>query len=101
MTDVTMIGLGAMGGALARAFLGAGHGVTVWNRTSSKSDSFLALGANGAPSITEAVKASPIIVFCIDKAEKAGRFMVNFLALKISWFSAHPGDVMRNREISK
>ena len=69
MTDVTMIGLGAMGGALARAFLGAGHGVTVWNRTSSKTDSFLALGANGAPSISEAVKASPIIVFCIDNYE--------------------------------
>lgn len=69
MTDVTMIGLGAMGGALARAFLGAGHGVTVWNRTSSKTDSFLALGANAAPSVSEAVKASPIIVFCIDNYE--------------------------------
>lgn len=36
MTDITMVGLGAMGGALARAFLGAGHATTVWNRTSSK-----------------------------------------------------------------
>ncbi len=48
MTDVTMIGLGAMGGALARAFLGAGHAVTVWNRTASKADAFLELGAIGA-----------------------------------------------------
>jgi 3-hydroxyisobutyrate dehydrogenase-like beta-hydroxyacid dehydrogenase len=69
MSDVTMIGLGAMGGALARAFLGAGHEVTVWNRTSSKTEPFLALGANGAPSISEAVESSQIIVFCIDNYE--------------------------------
>ena len=69
MTDVTMIGLGAMGSALARAFLGAGHGVTVWNRTSSKTDALLSLGACGASSISEAVKASPIIVICIDNYE--------------------------------
>jgi len=69
MTDVTMIGLGAMGGALARAFLGAGHEVTVWNRTSSKTESFLALGAYGAPNISEAVEASPIIVICVDNYE--------------------------------
>lgn len=66
MTDVTMIGLGAMGGALARAFLGAGHEVTVWNRTSSKTESLLALGAYGGPSIFGAVEASPTIVICID-----------------------------------
>ena len=69
MTDVTMIGLGAMGSALARTFLGAGHGVTVWNRTSSKMDSLLSLGASGASSISEAIQASPIIVICIDNYE--------------------------------
>ena len=69
MTDVTMLGLGAMGSALARAFLGAGHGITVWNRTPSKMDSLLALGANGTSSISEAVEASPIIVICVDNYE--------------------------------
>lgn len=69
MTDVTMIGLGAMGSALARAFLGAGHGVTVWNRTPSKMEALLSLGASGASSISEAVEASPIIVICIDNYE--------------------------------
>ncbi len=33
MIDVSQIGLGAMGSALARAFLGAGHSLCVWNRT--------------------------------------------------------------------
>ena len=69
MTDVTMIGLGAMGSALANAFLGAGHDTTVWNRTPSKMDALLALGATGASSISEAVEASPIIVFCVDNYE--------------------------------
>jgi 3-hydroxyisobutyrate dehydrogenase-like beta-hydroxyacid dehydrogenase len=66
MTDVTMIGLGAMGSALARAFLGAEHRVTVWNRTASKMEPLSALGASTASSLSEAVEASSIIVVCID-----------------------------------
>jgi len=69
MTNVTMIGLGAMGSALASAFLGAGHGVTVWNRTASKMKPLSALGASTASSLSEAVEASPIIVVCIDNYE--------------------------------
>lgn len=69
MTDLTMIGLGAMGSALARAFLGAGHSVTVWNRSASKMEPLLVLGANTVTSISEAIKASPIVVVCIDNYE--------------------------------
>ena len=36
MTDVTCVGLGLMGSALARALLAAGHEVSVWNRTPEK-----------------------------------------------------------------
>lgn len=36
MAEVTVIGLGAMGSALARAFIKAGHTVTVWNRTAAR-----------------------------------------------------------------
>ena len=71
MTDLTMIGLGAMGSALARAFIGAGHDVTVWNRTASKIEPFLVLGASGASSVSEAVAVSPIIVICIDSYESS------------------------------
>ncbi len=66
MADVTMIGLGAMGSALARAFLGAGHSVTVWNRTADRMTPLVALGARAASSPTDAVLASPICVVCID-----------------------------------
>lgn len=61
-----MIGLGAMGSALAHALLRAGHGVTVWNRTPQKMEPFAALGANCAASILDAVHASPLIMVCID-----------------------------------
>ena len=34
MKDITIIGLGVMGTALARTLLENGYSVTVWNRTS-------------------------------------------------------------------
>jgi len=66
MTDITQIGLGAMGSALARALVKAGHQVTVWNRTASKMEPLAALGACAARSLVEAVQASPVSVVCID-----------------------------------
>lgn len=66
MSDVTMVGLGAMGSALARAFLGAGHEVAVWNRTESRMKPLLDAGASGASNLVDAVRASPLVVVCID-----------------------------------
>ena len=66
MTDVTMIGLGAMGSALARAFLRSGLSVTVWNRTPARMLSLVTLGATAAPSPADAAGASPVCVVCID-----------------------------------
>jgi len=69
MSDVTLIGLGAMGGALATAFLRAGHRVTVWNRTPGKTEAFVAMGASSAGSVSTAVRASPVTAVCIDDYE--------------------------------
>ena len=66
MSDVTMIGLGAMGSALARALLNAGHEITVWNRSPQRMEPIVALGAAGAASVSEALRASPVILVCID-----------------------------------
>jgi 3-hydroxyisobutyrate dehydrogenase-like beta-hydroxyacid dehydrogenase len=66
MSDVSMIGLGAMGSALARTFVTAGHRVTVWNRTAARAQPLVALGAKGAASLVDAVRASSIILVCID-----------------------------------
>jgi 3-hydroxyisobutyrate dehydrogenase-like beta-hydroxyacid dehydrogenase len=63
---VSVLGLGAMGSALARAFLAGGHDVTVWNRTAARADPLVRRGAKVAPSLAEAVTASPMTVVCID-----------------------------------
>ena len=47
-TDISIIGLGAMGSALARAQLRAGHKVTVWNRDPRKAELLVAEGALAA-----------------------------------------------------
>ncbi|UCM88696.1 NAD(P)-dependent oxidoreductase [Streptomyces marincola] len=64
-TPVTVIGLGAMGTALARAFIEAGHPTTVWNRTPGKAAPLVAKGAAHAPAVADAVAASPLVVACL------------------------------------
>ncbi|WP_405164846.1 NAD(P)-binding domain-containing protein [Nocardia sp. NBC_01499] len=68
-TPVTVLGLGAMGQALAAALLKGGHPTTVWNRTPGKDADLVAAGAIGAASVAEAVQAGgPIIVVLFDHA---------------------------------
>ncbi|WP_043487422.1 MULTISPECIES: NAD(P)-dependent oxidoreductase [Streptomyces] len=86
---VTVIGLGAMGQALAGAFLAAGHPTTVWNRSAHKADALVARGAVRAQTPAEAVKAGELVVVCVVDyevsqaileplgAELAGRALVN------------------------
>jgi 3-hydroxyisobutyrate dehydrogenase-like beta-hydroxyacid dehydrogenase len=66
MSELSQIGLGAMGSALARAQIGAGRQVTVWNRTARKMEPLVALGAGPADSVAQAVEASPVIMVCVD-----------------------------------
>lgn len=62
---VSVIGLGLMGTALARAFLANHHQVTVWNRTLKKCVPLAQAGAKVAPSVTAAVEASDVVVVCL------------------------------------
>src|SRR5687768_4528089 len=66
MTDVTVVGSGPMGAALARTLLGSGQRVTVWNRTAAKAEALARSGAAVAPSAADAVAASPIVIVCIN-----------------------------------
>ncbi|TDB69909.1 NAD(P)-dependent oxidoreductase [Micromonospora sp. KC721] len=86
---VSVLGLGAMGGALAAALVKAGHATTVWNRSPGKADDLVAQGAQAAASPGDAVRASPLVVACLLNhasvhevldpivAELAGRTLVN------------------------
>lgn len=68
MTDhhpVTVIGLGAMGREIARVLLEAGHPTTVWNRTSSRADDLVGMGATRADTVAQAVAGSPLVLVCV------------------------------------
>lgn len=87
--DVTVLGLGPMGSALAHAFVAAGCRTTVWNRTPGKADALVAKGAVQAASAGEALAASPLTVVVLSTHEAvqevlhpladglAGRTLVN------------------------
>ncbi|GGN77031.1 6-phosphogluconate dehydrogenase [Streptomyces albiflavescens] len=64
-TPVAVLGLGAMGRALAAAFLRAGHPTTVWNRSPGKDGDLAAQGAVRAVSAAEAVRAADLVVVCV------------------------------------
>ena len=65
MSDVTLIGLGAMGSALAKALIDAGHSITAWNRSPGRLERIITLGARGASDVPDAVKSSNVILVCI------------------------------------
>jgi 3-hydroxyisobutyrate dehydrogenase-like beta-hydroxyacid dehydrogenase len=89
MTNTSVLGLGAMGQALAARFLQKGHTVTIWNRTPGKAASLVAMSAREEKSAAGAVAASDVTVICvldyaasssvIDEAASAlsGRALVN------------------------
>lgn len=66
MSEITVIGLGAMGAALAHDLLKAGHEVTVWNRSPERMERIVELGAKGVPDLGDALRASPRIMICIN-----------------------------------
>lgn len=72
---VSVIGLGLMGSALARAFLANEHRVTVWNRTASKCEPLAQAGAQVAPSVASAVEASSVVVVCLFDYSTSNAFL--------------------------
>jgi 3-hydroxyisobutyrate dehydrogenase-like beta-hydroxyacid dehydrogenase len=66
MSDISVLGLGHMGSALARSLAGAGRQVTVWNRSSEKMRPLAKLGAACADNVAAAVAASPLVLVCVD-----------------------------------
>jgi 3-hydroxyisobutyrate dehydrogenase-like beta-hydroxyacid dehydrogenase len=62
---ISILGLGAMGRALASALLAAGRDVTVWNRTPGKAGELVARGAREASSAEEAIEAGDLTVACL------------------------------------
>ncbi|MFP8942707.1 NAD(P)-dependent oxidoreductase [Streptomyces fenghuangensis] len=63
--QVSVLGLGAMGSALAGALVGAGHETTVWNRSPGKADDLVVQGARAAATAGDAVRSGRLVVVCL------------------------------------
>ncbi|MBV2365657.1 NAD(P)-dependent oxidoreductase [Streptomonospora nanhaiensis] len=63
--QVSVLGLGEMGRALAGALLEAGYATTVWNRSPGKADDLVARGARPAETAGDAVRAGRLVVVCL------------------------------------
>jgi 3-hydroxyisobutyrate dehydrogenase-like beta-hydroxyacid dehydrogenase len=61
-TPITVLGLGPMGRALARAFAAAGHPTTAWTRTPPAE---VPRGSVLAGSVPDAVRAGRVVVVCL------------------------------------
>ncbi|MFD6444442.1 NAD(P)-dependent oxidoreductase [Promicromonospora sp. NPDC060204] len=64
-TGVTVLGLGAMGSALAAALLDVGHPTAVWNRTPARATALAARGATTPSDLAGAVTAHRLVVACL------------------------------------
>jgi len=62
---VGFIGLGIMGGGMARNLLKAGFDVTVWNRTAVRMDPLIAAGAAAGNSPADVAAQCDIILVCV------------------------------------
>ncbi|MFD6432612.1 NAD(P)-dependent oxidoreductase [Streptomyces venezuelae] len=87
--QVSVLGLGAMGSALAGALAKGGYATTVWNRSPGKTEDLVAQGARAAATAGDAVLAGRVVIACLlDHAsvrevldplagELAGRTVIN------------------------
>jgi 3-hydroxyisobutyrate dehydrogenase-like beta-hydroxyacid dehydrogenase len=62
---VAVVGLGTMGGAMARHVVSRGHQVTVHNRTRDREEPLAALGATRAASPGEAAIGADVVLTCV------------------------------------
>jgi 3-hydroxyisobutyrate dehydrogenase-like beta-hydroxyacid dehydrogenase len=69
--NVTVVGAGRMGAALAAAVFNKGFATTVWNRTASKAEPLSKLGIRVAPSLLHALGAARVVILNINNYDSA------------------------------
>jgi 3-hydroxyisobutyrate dehydrogenase len=62
MSNVTVLGLGAMGSRMAANLLKAGHAVTVWNRSPDAAEALVSVGAKLAASPKAAAQGADFVI---------------------------------------
>lgn len=73
MKRIAFLGLGNMGAPIAKNLIGAKLEVTVWNRTTSRTTPFAALGARVARTPKEAVREVDAVLYCLGSDEANDR----------------------------
>ena len=62
MSTIAVLGLGAMGSAMAARLLNAGHDLTVWNRTPGRDGGLVSAGARRGETPADAVRDAEVVV---------------------------------------
>jgi 3-hydroxyisobutyrate dehydrogenase len=65
MADIGFIGLGIMGHAMAENLIRSGYDTIVWNRTESRADDLVAMGATAASSPCDVARDADIVMVCV------------------------------------
>lgn len=71
MSDVSVIGTGAMGSALVEGLKASGAQVTVWNRTKEKAEEVSGPGVRVAESVDDTLMSSPLTILSVSDHEVA------------------------------
>ncbi|MCW5941333.1 MAG: NAD(P)-dependent oxidoreductase [Fimbriimonadaceae bacterium] len=69
MSHVGFVGLGVMGGAMARHLVTKGFPTVVWNRTPSRAEPLWSLGARVASSLSEVAASCEMVCVCVNRTE--------------------------------
>jgi HAD superfamily hydrolase (TIGR01450 family) len=62
VTRIAWIGLGTMGGRIARRLVVGGHDVIAWNRTRGAADALASLGATSAETPADAARSAEVVI---------------------------------------
>jgi len=73
MTNIAFLGTGNMGSGMAKCLIGAGHALTVYNRTAEKTQPLVKLGAGVAATPRQAAQGADAVIAIVadDAASKA------------------------------
>ena len=75
MLKISLLGVGLMGAPMSRRLLGAGHALTVWNRSPDKAQALVAHGARLAPTPAQAVQEADLVITMLTDGHAVGQVL--------------------------
>lgn len=105
--SVSILGLGQMGAAIARAYVKAGWKTIVWNRSADKAEALVAQGAIAVKSPTECVSASRLVITCLLDHKALHGIFANVSphpddgAILVDYTSGPPAEIQETQRIIK